>query len=124
MIVFLDFQTLLFRAPALLIALTIHEFAHACVSDSLGDPTPAMTGRLTLNPLAHLDVIGTIALILVGFGWAKPVQVDPRYYKNYRADMRKVAFAGPGANFLLAFLCVMFLPARLHFGIAQSGLAS
>lgn len=124
MIVFLDFQTLLFRAPALLIALTIHEFAHACVSDSLGDPTPSMTGRLTLNPLAHLDVIGTIALILVGFGWAKPVQVDPRYYKNYRADMRKVAFAGPGANFLLAFLCVLILQARLHFGIAQSGLAS
>ena len=77
MIVFLDFQTLLFRAPALLIALTIHEFAHACVSDSLGDPTPAMTGRLTLNPLAHLDVIGTIALILVGFGWAKPVKWIP-----------------------------------------------
>jgi Zn-dependent protease len=124
MTVFLDFQSLLFRAPALLVALTVHEYAHACVSDSLGDPTPSMTGRLTLNPLAHLDVIGTIALVLVGFGWAKPVQVDPRYYKNFRSGMRKVAFAGPGSNFLLAFLCVLVLVARSHFGFGQSGMAS
>lgn len=119
---FLDLSTLLFRAPALLIALTMHEYAHACVSDSLGDPTPRMTGRLTLNPLAHLDILGTIALVLVGFGWAKPVQVDPRYYKNYNSGMRKVAFAGPGANFLIAFLCVLILQLRQSLGLS-SGMA-
>ena len=85
----LDFSTLLFRAPALLIALTIHEYAHACVSDSLGDPTPGLQGRLTLNPLAHLDIVGTLMLVLCGFGWAKPVEIDPRYYQNYRSGSLK-----------------------------------
>ena len=69
----LDFASFMYRVPALLIALTFHEFAHACVSDSLGDPTPEMQGRLTLNPLAHMDIVGTLMLVLVGFGWAKPV---------------------------------------------------
>ena len=91
----LDFSTLMFRAPALLIALTIHEYAHACVSDSLGDPTPGLQGRLTLNPLAHLDIVGTLMLVLCGFGWAKPVEIDPRYYKDYRSGQLKVSAAGP-----------------------------
>ena len=99
---FLDLSTLLFRAPALLIALTIHEYAHACVSDSLGDPTPRMTGRLTLNPLAHLDILGTIALVLVGFGWAKPVPVNMNRFKDPRRGMALTALAGPASNLLIA----------------------
>lgn len=115
----LDFSTLLFRAPALLIALTFHEFAHACVSDSLGDPTPSMQGRLTLNPLAHLDILGTIMLVLVGFGWAKPVEIDPRYYKNYRTGTLKVSLAGPAANLLLCFIAVTFMAVRSHLGMSS-----
>lgn len=115
----LDFSTLLFRAPALLIALTFHEFAHACVSDSLGDPTPSMQGRLTLNPLAHLDILGTIMLVLVGFGWAKPVEIDPRYYKNYRTGTLKVSLAGPAANLLLCFIAVTFMAVRSHQGMSS-----
>lgn len=116
----LDFSTLLFRAPALLIALTIHEFAHACVSDSLGDPTPSQQGRLTLNPLAHLDVVGTIMLVLVGFGWAKPVEIDPRYYTDYRSSTLKVSLAGPAANLLLCFIAVAFMAVRSHLGMSST----
>ena len=82
---------MLFRIPALLLALTIHEYAHGAVSYSLGDPTPEAQGRLTMNPLAHLDVMGTIMLIVVGFGWAKPVMIDPRYYSHPRLDTMKVS---------------------------------
>ena len=74
---------ILFRVPALLIAITVHEYAHGQVSYSLGDPTPKLEGRLTMNPLAHLDILGAIMLVLVGFGWAKPVGINPSYYKNY-----------------------------------------
>ena len=103
----LDLGTLLYRVPALLIALSFHEFAHAVVSDSLGDPTPSATGRLTINPMAHLDMLGTVMLVLCGFGWAKPVMIDPRYYKHYRTDMLKVSFAGPGMNLFLGFLSML-----------------
>jgi Zn-dependent protease len=101
--------TIIYRVPALLMALTVHEYAHGAVSAQLGDPTPEQYGRLTMNPLAHLDPIGTLMLLLVGFGWAKPVVVDPRYYKNPRRDMMKVAFAGPGANLLLCFIAVVLM---------------
>ena len=70
---------LLYRIPALLIALTVHEYAHALVADSMGDPTPKAMGRLTLNPLAHLDILGLLMLVVVGFGWAKPVGINPSY---------------------------------------------
>ncbi|MBQ9698597.1 MAG: site-2 protease family protein, partial [Acidaminococcaceae bacterium] len=116
----LDFSTLLFRAPALLIALTIHEYAHACVSDSLGDPTPGLQGRLTLNPLAHLDVVGTLMLVLCGFGWAKPVEIDPRYYKDYRSGALKVAAAGPLANLFLCFVAVLLMTARGSLGMSSA----
>jgi len=100
---------MLFRIPALLLALTIHEYAHGAVSYSLGDPTPEAQGRLTMNPLAHLDVMGTIMLIVVGFGWAKPVMIDPRYYRHPRLDTMKVSFAGPGANLVLCFIAALLL---------------
>lgn len=112
--------SLIFRIPALLFTLTVHEYAHGAVSTSLGDPTPEMDGRLTMNPLAHLDLIGTLMLILVGFGWAKPVQINPRYYQNPRTGIMKVAFAGPGSNLLLAFLALflqVFLVRFLQPGV-------
>ncbi len=99
-------SSLIYRVPALLMALTVHEYAHGAMSASLGDPTPGAQGRLTMNPLAHIDPIGAIMLVLVGFGWARPVQVDPRYYRNPRNDFTKVALAGPGANLLLCFLAL------------------
>ncbi len=97
-------DTMLFRIPALLLALTVHEYAHGAMSYSLGDPTPKVEGRLTMNPLAHLDTFGTIMLILVGFGWAKPVQINTRYYRHPKTDIMKVAFAGPGANLVLCLV--------------------
>ncbi len=96
-------------APPILVALTFHEFAHGYVALRFGDPTAKMAGRLTLNPLSHLDPIGTIMLFVVHFGWAKPVPVDPRYFRNPKQDMLWVALAGPGANMVLAFISGILL---------------
>jgi Zn-dependent protease len=90
------------RLPAILAALTFHEYAHGWVADRLGDPTARLSGRLTFNPLAHLDPIGTLALILSPVGWAKPVPVNFANLGRPRRDMIWVAAAGPGANFALA----------------------
>lgn len=90
-------------AGSLLIAITIHEFSHAWVADRLGDPTPRYQGRVTLNPKAHLDPVGTIALLLVGFGWGKPVEYDPYNLKNPVRDGALIALAGPASNLVLAF---------------------
>ena len=100
-------STLIYRIPAVLIAICFHEFAHGFISYKLGDPTPRRTGRLSLNPLNHLDLMGTLALLFIGFGWAKPVQVNPSYYKNKKLDMVKVALAGPIMNFFIAFICLI-----------------
>lgn len=116
---FLDLTTLLYRVPALLIALTLHEYGHAYVSDSLGDPTPSLMGRLSVNPLRHLDVMGTIMLVIFGFGWAKPVEINPRYYQDYRRGVLKVAAAGPGMNFFLCFIAVFLMSAFHHFGLLE-----
>lgn len=86
-----------------LVALVGHELAHGWVSGKLGDPTPKMQGRMTLNPLAHLDLVGTLLMVLTGFGWAKPVQVNPMYYKDRKKGMALVALAGPLANLIMAF---------------------
>jgi Zn-dependent protease len=92
----------------LLIAFTIHEFAHAWMADQLGDDTPRLDGRLTLNPLVHLDVVGTLMLIVAGFGWAKPVRVDPgALQRRTPAGMMLVAAAGPVSNLLMAFLAAI-----------------
>ena len=82
-----DIQGLILLAPPLLFALTIHEFAHGYVAFFFGDPTAKMNGRLTMNPLKHLDPIGTLAFFFIHFGWAKPVPVNPNYFKNPRQDM-------------------------------------
>jgi len=101
----------LISLPAILWAITIHEFAHGLVAYKLGDPTPKLSGRLTLNPIAHLDLLGFIALVLVHFGWAKPVLVNPRNFVKLspRWGELLVALAGPAANFLSAFLSALFL---------------
>lgn len=103
----LSLTNILINVPIALIAITGHELAHAWVSSRLGDPTPRYEGRLTLNPLAHLDPIGTLLMIFTGFGWAKPVGVNPMYYKDRKKGMALVALAGPVANFVMAFLGIL-----------------
>ena len=88
-------------------ALSFHEFAHAWMASKCGDSTAARMGRLTLNPMAHLDVMGSMMILFVGFGWAKPVPVDGRNLRNPRTDMMKVAAAGPLSNLLLAMVAGM-----------------
>lgn len=87
---------------ALMIAISIHEFAHAWTASLYGDQTAKLHGRLTLNPLAHLDLMGTIFLLLAGFGWGKPVPVNPQNLKNPKLDNLTIALAGPMSNFVLA----------------------
>ena len=97
-------EVLVLLIPVLLFALVFHEFSHGWVANKLGDPTAKNQGRLTLNPLAHLDPFGSLMILFVGFGWAKPVPVDSRYLANPRKDMMKIAFAGPASNLLLALV--------------------
>ncbi len=100
-------ETLILLIPTLMFALSFHEFAHAWMASKCGDNTAARMGRLTLNPMAHLDVMGSLMILFVGFGWAKPVPVDSRNLKDPRKDMMKVAAAGPISNLLLAMLAGM-----------------
>lgn len=102
--------TKLLTLPGIVLGLSLHEFAHAWVADKLGDPTPRRQGRVTVNPLAHIDWVGFACLLLVGFGWGKPVQIDPRYFKNRRRDEFLVAIAGVTMNLIVA--CILALPAR------------
>ena len=88
--------------PLILIALVVHELGHALVSTKLGDPTPRAYGRLTINPLAHLDLVGTVLMFLTGFGWAKPVMINPQYYKDRKWGTALVSLAGPLSNLIMA----------------------
>ena len=107
---FEDFlRTIVFVLPACLIAIIVHEASHGLTSYMLGDPTPKEEGRLSLNPMRHLDFLGTLSLLIFHFGWAKPVNVRPEYYKNKKLGMFLVALAGPLANFIVAFIGVFFL---------------
>lgn len=110
-----NIQEYLYVIPAALLAIAVHEASHGYIAYRMGDPTPKQTGRLTLNPLAHLDPLGTLCLIIFRFGWAKPVQVNPLYFKNRKRDMALVALAGPVANFLLAFLSTVILAICIKF---------
>jgi Zn-dependent protease len=98
----------LMRIPAILLSLTVHETAHGWLAYKLGDPTARNSGRLTLNPLKHLDPIGTIMMLVFGFGWAKPVPIDARYFRNKRRDIALTALAGPVSNLILAFFGIFF----------------
>lgn len=111
-----------FWVIGLLVAITVHEFSHAYAADRLGDPTPRVMGRLTLNPLAHLDPIGTIMLLLVRFGWGKPVVFDPYNLRNPRRDGAIISIAGPVSNFLTAGVCAMLV--RLLFTLRLPLLSS
>ena len=114
----MDLHTILLMVPAILIALTFHEFAHGYVAYRLGDPTAKMMGRLTLNPLAHLDPIGTLMIFLVRFGWAKPVPVDPRNLRNPKRDMLWIAAAGPLMNMGLALISGLLIRVLWAAGLA------
>jgi Zn-dependent protease len=100
-------QRLVLQIPALLLAVTVHEVSHGLVADRLGDPTARLSGRLTLNPLPHLDPLGALAFVLAGFGWAKPVPVNAYNLKHPIRDMAFVAAAGPLSNFAVAFIALV-----------------
>ena len=123
----LDIANLLLRLPALLWALSFHEFCHGYVAHLLGDNTAARQGRLTLNPLHHLDPFGTLTLLVLGFGWAKPVQINSRRFKKTRRDIALVSLAGAAGNFLsaivVAIICgiaARFYPASLYHILGRS----
>src|SRR2546422_8013580 len=106
-------QRLVLQIPALLLAVTIHEVSHGLVADRLGDPTARREGRLTLNPLPHIDPLGALAFVLAGFGWAKPVPVNPYNLRHPVQDMALVAAARPVSHLVVAFLRPgAFPPAR------------
>jgi len=119
-----DPRTLLFLLPAVLIAATCHEFAHALVADRLGDPTARQLGRLSLNPLVHVDPLGTLFFVLFSFGWARPVPVNPRNFANPRLGMLVVALAGPLANIVLAFAVGVLVKTQGLTGTLWGDLAS
>ena len=111
----------LYILPAILIGLTVHEWAHAYAAYRLGDPTAKNLGRMTLNPLAHIDPIGFAMLLLVGFGWAKPVPVTPRNFKHYRRDDIIVSLAGIMTNLIVAFLfSFVYVAGILKWGLATN----
>ena len=109
-----DPLSLLYTLPAIIIGLTVHEWAHAFAADKLGDPTAKNLGRMTLNPFAHIDLFGFLCLLVVGFGWAKPVPVNPRNFKNYRRDDIIVSLAGIAMNLVVAFFATILF----YFGIS------
>ncbi len=112
------------RFIVLFTAITVHEYAHGYVAYKLGDPTAKAAGRLTLNPLSHLDPIGAVCMVLVGFGWAKPVPINPFYFRNRKRDTALVSLAGPAANIVLAFLStIVYVPlAVLYFKSGYNGI--
>ena len=101
-ILFSDRLSFIMIAIGLIISVTIHEFSHAFVADKLGDPTPRYQGRVTLDPRAHLDPMGTVAILILGFGWGKAVQFDPYNLKDPKRDIALIALAGPASNIILA----------------------
>ena len=107
---------------AVLIGLSVHEWAHGYVAFKLGDPTAKMENRVSLNPLAHLDPIGTLMFFIIGFGWAKPVPIDPRYFKNVKRDTTLVSLAGPAANLATAFICFFLMLALFEWREGSSAL--
>ena len=118
----LDFASLIIyilsSLAVIFITLPVHEFAHGFAATKLGDPTPRYQGRLTLNPFAHIDYIGALCILLFGFGWAKPVQVNARNFKNQKGGMAITAFAGPLSNLVFALICLFFVNGILKVYIA------
>ena len=120
-----DLSFLIITLPIILVTITIHEFSHAKVADVLGDPTPRLAGRLTLNPIAHIDPIGFLMLILVRFGWAKPVPINPYNFKDPRSGSLFVSLAGPVSNFLFAWvIAILYRTMPLAYGDLLSQILS
>ncbi|MBR2742168.1 MAG: site-2 protease family protein [Clostridia bacterium] len=116
-------QELIFRVVAVILALTVHEYAHGLAAYLMGDDTAKRQGRLTLNPLKHLDIFGGIMLLIAGFGWAKPVAVNPMRFKHPRAGMAVTAICGPLSNFILAFVCfVIALAVQVKFKLPNGSI--
>jgi Zn-dependent protease len=116
----MSLQGMIISLPAILLALSVHEFAHGYVAYKLGDPTPKYQGRLTLNPLAHLDLIGTLMLIIAHFGWAKPVMVNPTNFRvRQEKGMLYVALAGPLSNILVALIAGILYNLLIKFQVAD-----
>ena len=113
-------QAVLFTLPVVLPAIICHECAHGWVSYKLGDPTAKNAGRLTLNPLKHLDPIGTLCMIFFHVGWANPVPIDPRYYRDRKKGIIYVSLAGPMTNFILAFVSLFIEGLLMKFGSPYS----
>ena len=113
-------QSLLFTAPVILLAVICHECAHGWVSYKLGDPTAKQAGRLTLNPFKHLDLMGSLCMLFFHVGWAKPVPINPYYYRDRRKGIILVSIAGPAANFIVAFLSMFAAGLLTRFGSPQS----
>lgn len=109
-------QDAIYLLPAVLISLTVHEFCHGYAAYLLGDPTAKNNGRLTLNPLSHLDPLGTICLLFFRFGWAKPVPVNPMYFRSPKKGMALTAAAGPASNLVMAFFSMLLLYITMYVG--------
>jgi len=117
-------KELIYTIPAILIAISMHEFAHGYMSYRLGDPTPKQNGRLSLNPLQHLDPMGTLCLLILHFGWAKPVRVNPDYYQNKKMGMVMVALAGPVMNLCIALMATFGMGIILKVTGGEAGTAT
>ncbi len=115
-----DIGILIAGIPAIIIAMVVHEYSHARVAYALGDYTPQLQGRLTLNPVAHVDPIGLLMLFIVHFGWAKPVQINPMNFSNPRRDDILVSLAGPASNLVTAFVFTIMLVLMVKFHIPFS----
>lgn len=108
---------LILSLPWIVFGFVFHEYCHAWMSDRLGDPFPGRDGRLSLSPIRHIDPFGLLALVFLKFGWAKPVQINPSYYRNPMKDTVKVALAGPGGNFILAIIIALFIRIITFFNL-------
>ena len=97
-------KEILLRLPIIFIAITVHEYAHGYAALKMGDPTAKLSGRLSMNPLAHMDIVGALSMLIFGFGWAKPVPINPNNFKNHKKGTVIVSLAGPISNLFLAFL--------------------
>ena len=121
-----DWTQIIIALPAVLWAISFHEFCHAFAATKVGDPTPARYGRLTLSPLSHFEPLGTLMFLFAGFGWAKPVPVNTRYFRNPRRDMFLVAIAGIAGNILTAAVCILifrFFGTQIFALTGQTGIA-
>ena len=113
-------STVIAGLPGIVIAMVVHEYSHARVAYALGDYTPRMQGRLTLNPAAHVDPIGLAMLFIVHFGWAKPVEINPMNFSNPRRDDILVSLAGPASNLITAFIALIVLILMVKLGLPMS----